>query len=256
MIIIDWFTVIAQIVNFLILVALLTRFLYRPILKIMDDRERTIAERLNEASQKGEVAEREAASYRQQLSELDVEREKVLTAARHDADRLRHEMMARVRKDAEEARARWLKSLEQEQSALTQHLVEEVGTQSCAIARRALLDLADIHLERHIVAVFLQRLRDLDDGQRAALSEATRRERQVLIVSSFDLPADLQQQFREAVQDVAGREARAHFEASPGTLCGIELRVNGYKLAWTMAGYLDELKDSLAGALAPEGGMA
>ena len=36
----DWFTVIAQIINFLILVALLKRFLYGPIIRAMERRER------------------------------------------------------------------------------------------------------------------------------------------------------------------------------------------------------------------------
>ena len=49
---IDWFTVCAQIVNFLVLVALLKHFLYGPILRAMDAREQTIAGRLAEAQQK------------------------------------------------------------------------------------------------------------------------------------------------------------------------------------------------------------
>ena len=47
---IDWFTVVAQIVNFLILVWLLKKFLYGPIIRAMDDRERRIASRLEEAN--------------------------------------------------------------------------------------------------------------------------------------------------------------------------------------------------------------
>ena len=47
---IDWFTVVAQIVNFLTLVGLLKKFLYGPIIRAMDDRERRIASRLEEAN--------------------------------------------------------------------------------------------------------------------------------------------------------------------------------------------------------------
>ncbi len=46
---INWFTVLAQIVNFLILVYLLKRFLYGPIIRAMQEREKKIARRLQDA---------------------------------------------------------------------------------------------------------------------------------------------------------------------------------------------------------------
>ena len=61
---IDWFTVIAQIINFLVLVALLKRFLYGRIIKAMDQREEKIAFRLADAERKRNEAEQEAQAYR------------------------------------------------------------------------------------------------------------------------------------------------------------------------------------------------
>lgn len=49
---IDWFTVIAQVVNFLILVWLLKRFLYQPILNAIDAREQRVATELADADAK------------------------------------------------------------------------------------------------------------------------------------------------------------------------------------------------------------
>ena len=62
---INWFTVIAQIVNFLILVVLLKYLLYNRIVRAMDERESKIQSRLKEAEEKEEAAEREAESFRQ-----------------------------------------------------------------------------------------------------------------------------------------------------------------------------------------------
>ena len=55
---IDWFTVLAQLVNFLILVWLLKRFLYRPILDAIDAREKRIAAELADADAKKDDAEK------------------------------------------------------------------------------------------------------------------------------------------------------------------------------------------------------
>ena len=56
---INWFTVIAQIVNFLILVWLLKRFLYKPVLKAIDDREQKVAAKLKDAEIKNAEAEKD-----------------------------------------------------------------------------------------------------------------------------------------------------------------------------------------------------
>ena len=62
---IDWFTFIAELINFLVLMVLLKRFLYGPIIKAMDRRERKITASLLEATQKTQEAQREADLYRQ-----------------------------------------------------------------------------------------------------------------------------------------------------------------------------------------------
>ena len=61
---IDWFTVIAQIINFLILVWLLKRFLYRPILDGIDAREHKIASVLSNAETQKKHAENLEAQYK------------------------------------------------------------------------------------------------------------------------------------------------------------------------------------------------
>ena len=97
---IDWFTVAAQVVNFLILVWLLKRFLYKPVLAAIDEREKRIATQLQDAEKKKAEALKEQAEFQHKNEELDhqrvalladaataakTEREKLIAAARHDA---------------------------------------------------------------------------------------------------------------------------------------------------------------------------
>ena len=71
---IDWFTVIAQVVNFLILVWLLKRFLYRPILDAIDAREKRIALALADADAKKVEAEKERDAFQQKNEAFDQQR--------------------------------------------------------------------------------------------------------------------------------------------------------------------------------------
>ena len=78
---IDWFTVIAQIINFLILMWLLKRFLYKPILQAVDARDKKIKAQLQEAEQKMQQATTERKTYEQKNAEFDQQRQAMLKTA-------------------------------------------------------------------------------------------------------------------------------------------------------------------------------
>ena len=97
---INWFTVLAQIVNFLILVVLLKFLLYDRIIKAMDEREAKIRSRLNEAKAKAKEAEQEADTFRSKNQELEDMREAMLAQAKEDAEAHRKELTEQARHDA------------------------------------------------------------------------------------------------------------------------------------------------------------
>ena len=61
---INWFTVIAQVINFLILVWLLKKFLYKPILNAVNDREKKISDELKDAASQKEAAQKEQDDFK------------------------------------------------------------------------------------------------------------------------------------------------------------------------------------------------
>src|SRR5665647_3963698 len=74
---INWFTVIAQIINFLILVWLLKRFLYKPILKAIDEREEKIAAQIKDAEAKDVAAKKEQAELQKKNETFDKEKKEL-----------------------------------------------------------------------------------------------------------------------------------------------------------------------------------
>ena len=133
---IDWFTVAAQAVNFLILLALLRRFLYRPVLEAMDRREARIAERLQEAAEHREVARREQERLAAERAELEGSRTELLQSAREEGEHLRREAIAAARLEAERRSEAWRAELHRQEEQLVADLV-------AAMAERVLHGLAD-----------------------------------------------------------------------------------------------------------------
>ena len=93
---IDWITVAAQVANFLVLVWLLKRFLYRPILDGIDAREAEIAGRMQVAERARAEAEATEAEYRTRMDKLRSEQASVAEAARQKAETARDAMLAQA----------------------------------------------------------------------------------------------------------------------------------------------------------------
>ena len=98
---IDWFTVVAQAINFLILVWLLKRFLYKPILHAIDEREKGIATQLAEAEAKKAEAQKERDDFQHKNEAFDQERAALLKKATDEANAERQRLLDEARKDAD-----------------------------------------------------------------------------------------------------------------------------------------------------------
>src|ERR1700685_3195890 len=112
---IDWFTVVAQAVNFLILVWLLKRFLYKPILHAIDEREKGIAAQLSQAEAQKAEAEKVRDDFQHKNEAFEQERAALLKHAADEANAERQRLLDEARKEADALRAKRQDALRNEQ---------------------------------------------------------------------------------------------------------------------------------------------
>ncbi|HUM71633.1 MAG TPA: F0F1 ATP synthase subunit B, partial [Chloroflexota bacterium] len=143
---IDWYTVIAQIINFLILVLLLRRFLYRPIMNAMAERERKIANRLAEAEAQRLAAAEEIETYQQKNAAFSQERENLMREAQAEVAAQQQAWLAQARTEVNMTRTHWQKALAEDKESFLQAVRQQTGQQTYQAIRRALTDLADVEL--------------------------------------------------------------------------------------------------------------
>lgn len=255
---IDLFTVFAQIVNFLVLILLLKRFLYKPVLKAIAAREERIANTVKEADQAKADAQQQIEAYRQKNEAWEAERATLVEALRQEMTDLRKEMMSKAHREMDVARDHWHKGLRQEKQAFLHRLRQQVSYQTYQVARQVLADLGDVDLELRIIQVFLKRLETMDDQDLVTLAQSMEHgDGSLLVISAFELAPEYRLAIEKALdQRLAEFNARfvenrtLKFETSAHVLYGIELRTNNLKLSWNMGDYLQILEDALDEQLA------
>jgi len=243
---IDWFTVGAQVLNFLILAWLLKRFLYRPILDAIDARERRIAGELADADARKAEAGEERTTFEQKNASFDKERANLLRQASQAADSERQRLLEAARREAAALSVKRQEALQAEMRELHREISRRAQQEVFAIARKALGDLAGVTLEERMVAQFVERLQALGDSEKQSLASTLKKSVAPIVVrSTFDLPAMQRATIKAAVCDVLGTDVDLVFETTPDLVSGIELRTDGQKLAWSIAQYLTDLENSV-----------
>lgn len=251
---IDWFTIIAQVINFLVLLWLMKRFLYKPVLHAIDEREKRIAEKLANAETEKVAAKNLKEEYDRKKKELegwgDVFRKKVQDEGKAEKLRLQQE----ARDAADELSAERREALIEDEKTLHHELRRRIQDQVLAITRKVLADLAGANLEERVILVFHQRLRNLDEAKKKILITALKAKPGLFKVrTGFDISTEQKASTEALIKELLGVQTKLLFETAPELISGIELRVNGQKMAWSVADYLNSIEKGFDDLLQEQG---
>jgi F-type H+-transporting ATPase subunit b len=243
---INWFTVIAQVVNFLVLVWLMKRYLYKPVLNAIDEREKKIAAQLADAEAKKGEASKEQADFKLKNEQFDQAKKELMDKVVADTNEERKKLTEAARKDADTIRVKQENSLKEMLENMNHEIAQKTRQEVFAISRKALSDLASVSLEEQSARLFIKQLNELKDEEKEKFVEACKSDKNpVLVQSAFELSPGVQTDILNAVKTLLGSETQSQFRIAPDIISGIELSANGFKVAWSISAYLDALERSI-----------
>jgi len=244
-VLIDWFTVVAQIVNFLVLVALMKHFLYGRLVRAMDEREKRIAGQLAEAEQKSHDAEQRLEQIHVRTLEQERQRNEMMAQAQRDADLQRNQMVQDARESVRKLETKWHEDMERERKAFLEEFQRRAAGEILVTVRRALMDLAGSDLQSCAIQVFLEKLRCFDVTVLGNLVKG-----ELTVLSACELPEETRGQILQVLENRVARPVHLRFELAPEIAWGIELRGNGWRMGWSADSYIESLTESLEEAIA------
>jgi F-type H+-transporting ATPase subunit b len=239
-VLIDWFTVLAQIVNFLILIYLLKRFLYGPIIRAMEKREKNMASALDQAKNAEKEAARMSLELEKERQALISSKERLLAEAKAEVDSWRENKLKASKEEIEALRKSWMDRLNDDRQTFLNALKRRIAEQIIVISDKVLKDLADENLEQQIIKVFLEKVSDKKD-------EFIEKDlnRTVSIRSGLPLSEDQVQGIRERIGQLFPMTSPIQFHVQPDLGMGIQVIAGDRKVAWNLAEYLEDLEKQI-----------
>lgn len=246
---IDWFTVAAQALNFIILVWLMKRVLYKPIMAAIGARETLVAAELAGAAAKMNLADKAVEEFKRKNEDFERDRAALMTQAVKEAAAQSALLLEVARVAADALQSKRHVALLREAKDLSESLAGRAQQAFFDLARRAFKDLASSSLEAQMTAVFCERLRTMTTIDKNKLSAAIQTGTQaVSLRSAFPLPTNLQTTLQTAVDEAFGPPVVLRFEVAPDLVSGIELTAQGQRVGWSIAEYLAALERAIGAA--------
>jgi F-type H+-transporting ATPase subunit b len=224
----DWTTFILEMLNFLVLVWILKRFLYGPVLAMLDARQQRIKDESASAERLRDQAEALRLQYEQRLADWKQQQE--------NSRRQFEEELAQQRTDAletlkqtlidEEAKlqARNQSLIATRDAALIRDAASTAYTQTAALLQR----LASAELTSRILEVFMEDLQTLPDSEQNALSKAAAMltaESALEVSSAHDLNESQQSQLSQALMTATGKPLVLQFRQDAALIAGVRVTV-------------------------------
>lgn len=160
---IDPALLIAYVINFAILLLLLRLFLYRPILKMLNERRQKIQESLEQADKVRQEAEIQQAEFQRELEEARKTSQEAAARAAQETEKMREAILVEARKEAEQIREQARQQIDVERQQTVAELQQEVADLAVQLTRKVIGETVavDEQAQRQLIQQFLQEPGDL-----------------------------------------------------------------------------------------------
>jgi F-type H+-transporting ATPase subunit b len=246
---VDWSTVLFQVINFIVLVFLLRRFLYGPIVSIMEKREQEILERETNAQQLSKTAKQTTEEYQHRIETFEHEKEEHLQQMHHEVQQKKQELLLRSKDEISKLQVQWKNDVQHQANHYMIDLREQISKHACSLAKKALSDLADASLESLVLDVFINRLNLLGDQESTKMKQALKQENHGQLKSTFKISSKQSERIEETLHHITNLPITLSYSQDNSLGCGYVLELKGYRMAWNTKHYLDDIEKDILNKL-------
>lgn len=241
----DWITFVFELINFLVLIWILNRFLYKPVMTVIAQRKAAVQQTRADAEKLRNDAETLRAQYENRLAEWEQERDKARAQLREEINAERNRLLDGLRTDLDQEREK-AAALEQRRLNDCRQQAEATAiAQGTAFASRLLSRLGGAELERKIIDMVLEDLPRLpEDTIHAIRSAPARTGLGMKITTSYPLDTIQQKLLGEACRTLMGCEGPCEFLEDRNLVAGVRISFGSWVLRANLQDELSSFAES------------
>jgi F-type H+-transporting ATPase subunit b len=223
---VNWTTFFFEIVNFLVLVWIVWRFLYRPIRDVVERRRQDIDETIANATRMRESAEETRSRYETRLTDWEKEKADLRRAFDEELSRERATRLDRLGEELDEQRAKATLLEDRRLNDLTREAEAHGVAQGARFASKVLSEVATADVQARLIEMLLAEFPSMTpeqiQGIRAALREGRNR---VSVTSAFEIDAAQRDGLEHALAERLGDELSFRYDRDEDLIAGVRISI-------------------------------
>jgi F-type H+-transporting ATPase subunit b len=227
----NWSTFLLEILNFLVLVWILKRFLYRPVLDVIARRRAAIENKLAEAEQLHTDADALKDQYENRLSSWQQERQQAMDKLRHEIEANRLQQLGDLKQELAQEEEKIRVAGARKEKQLLREIEQRALHQAAEFASRLLAEAAGPELENRLLDLLLDGLSTMPADQISALgSKWGELPERILVSSVYVLAGDKRHRLEDTLNRVTGLSVPVHYEQDAELLAGLNITIGAWVL--------------------------
>jgi F-type H+-transporting ATPase subunit b len=243
---IDWWTLALQTVNVLILIWILARFFFRPIMNIVTTRQEEANKLLAAAAHARQDADEARADAGKARAKIAAEQERLIAEARNAGKIEKQSLLAQTAEEVAKLRSEAAATVARDRAAAEEAMINRASELAVAIAQRLLARFADQNVFHTLVDEICREVRALSAEARESLASAAATTHPIEIVTAVPLSGEETQHLRAALKAAFGAELPFTFQADPAIIAGIELKCQNTIIRNSWRADLDRIRHELS----------
>jgi F-type H+-transporting ATPase subunit b len=237
----NWTTFVLEIINFLVLVWILKRFLYRPVLAAIRQRQEKIEQKLDEAAKLKTEGTDLQQQYEGRLQEWDREKQQAQDTLQQEIQAERIKKIEQLKNDLASEREKVAVIDERHRVEAEEQYQQIAHAQGARFAARLLSAAAGPELELRLFDLMLQTFDQLDEEQLSTLRDNCKSSaNKVSVISAFPLSQVQKKQLRDKLSELSKQAVDLDYTQDPALIAGLRLIIGAWVLHLNIQ---DDLKD-------------
>lgn len=226
------FTIIAQLINFSVLIFLLNKFLYKPVLATLEKRREDIKSKMEEIEDKLKESDKLKEGYLSKLKDLEKENSILKEKAIKEANEIKELELQKARQDLNEKKDRFNEYLNLEQQKLVENFNENLGELFVNYSNNIFKSIANTNLDNEIANKMIENVSCLDNEK---IEEINKLNPDIIeIITNFEVSNQQQDNFEKTFKDKKINFSKIKYTCDKNLILGIEIRIKSFVLSWNL----------------------
>lgn len=241
----DILTYLFEVINFFILLWILKKLLYNPVISVLQKRKDYITEKLREAEEAQSKVNRLKEEYHQLLKQIEEVRKTKMAEITKEVQQEKEKLYQQMKKELDAQRQKFLDTLEMEKKEAINEIKEETIHYSLSFLSKLLSHFADRNIHKKLVDIALEGIKNINKEEVDNIKEQLKERNVVIVETAFPITQKEINRIKETINDMFGVDVSVKTEEKKDLIAGVKIHLASKVIDTSLEGQLSVFESLL-----------